>query len=124
MSSANSSYTLVSFLYTLGAPAQYLLTTTVSPLASGSISASPSSTDGYYNTGTSVQLHRESRCRLHIPVLDRRMDGSTNPQSVTMSAAQSVTANFSAAGRRLLRFSRAMPEQSFLAPRLRTAGWA
>ncbi|MBL8179016.1 MAG: CAP domain-containing protein, partial [Bryobacterales bacterium] len=42
--------------YTANFTTQYLLTTTVSPNGSGSISPSPSSADGYYNAGAVVQL--------------------------------------------------------------------
>ncbi len=94
MSSSDSSYIPVSFLYTLGAPAQYLLTTAVSPLAAGTIAASPSSTDGYYNTGTSVQLTATPAGGCTFLYWTGALTGSTNPQSVNMSAAQSVTANF------------------------------
>ena len=36
--------------------AQYLLTTAASPTSGGSVGRSPASADGYYNSGTTVQL--------------------------------------------------------------------
>jgi len=46
--------------------AEYLLTTSVSPSGAGSISLSPSSPDGYYDSGTSVTATAISRHRLHV----------------------------------------------------------
>ena len=42
--------------YTANFTTQHLLTTSVAPSATGTISSSPPSGDGYYNSGTSVQL--------------------------------------------------------------------
>ena len=42
--------------YTAVFTAQYLLTTDTSPPGTGGISAAPASTDGFYNSGTTVQL--------------------------------------------------------------------
>src|SRR5262249_35715828 len=46
----------VATTYTANFTTQYLLATSVLPAGSGTISANPSSADGYYNSGTSVQL--------------------------------------------------------------------
>ena len=77
---------------------QYLLTTTVSPASSGSILASPTSTDGYYNSGTSVQLTATAGSGNNFTSFSGNLLGSANPQSVVMTAPRSVTANFNASG--------------------------
>lgn len=98
MDDDNSSYVPVSFLYTVGAPAQYLLSTAVSPLAGGSIAANPSSANNLYTAGTPVQLTAMPAAGCTFLNWTGALTGSTNPQSVTMSSAQSVTANFQCSG--------------------------
>src|SRR5262249_16469143 len=46
----------VNTTYTANFTTQFLLTTGAYPAGSGAIGTSPSSTDGYYDSGTSVQL--------------------------------------------------------------------
>jgi hypothetical protein len=80
--------------YTATFAVQYLLTTTVSPAGAGSLTASPSS-GGYYNAGTSVQLTASANAGFQFGIWAGDLSGSTNPLSITMNAAHSVTANFS-----------------------------
>jgi hypothetical protein len=74
---------------------QYLLSTAVSPSAGGAITAVPSSSDGYYNVGTSVQLTANAASGYTFSSWSGDISGATNPQSIVMSAARSVTAAFS-----------------------------
>jgi alpha-tubulin suppressor-like RCC1 family protein len=80
--------------YTANFTTQYLLTTSVSPALSGTIAANPSSTDGYYNSGTPVQVTATPASNFTFGNWTGGITGSTNPQSVLMNNAQSVTANF------------------------------
>ncbi len=71
-----------------------LLTTAVSPAGSGGIAASPSSTGGYYTAGTSVQLTATPASGCTFVNWTGSLTGTSNPQTLTMSAASNVTANF------------------------------
>ena len=73
---------------------QYLLTTSVSPGAGGSISAVPVSSNLYYDFGTSVQLTAVAASGYGFSGFTGDLTGSTNPQTVVMSAARTVTASF------------------------------
>jgi hypothetical protein len=73
---------------------QYLLTTGVTPAASGTIVASPSSSSGYYNSGTSVQLTSTASTGYSFINWSGDVSGSASPQNVSMTAPHSVTANF------------------------------
>ncbi len=84
--------------YTANFTTQYLLTTSVSPAGSGTIAASPSSTGGYYNSGTSVQLTATAAANCAFSNWSGNLAGSTNQTSITMSAPQTVTANFQCSG--------------------------
>jgi hypothetical protein len=81
--------------YTAQFTTQYLLTTAVSPSAGGTVVTNPSSTDGYYTSGASVQLTATANSSYVFFSWSGDLTGSTNPQSVTMSAPRSATANFS-----------------------------
>jgi hypothetical protein len=83
--------------YTATFTTQYLLTTAVSPAGAGSVTASPSSS-GYYNAGTSVQLTASANAGYQFSSWTGGLSGSTNPQSIAMNTANSVTANFNASG--------------------------
>lgn len=72
---------------------QYRLTTTVSPAGAGTIMANPSSPNGFYNSGTSVQLTASS----NFLSWTGNLSGSANPQSIVMDGPKSVTANFGTA---------------------------
>ena len=84
--------------YTATFATQYLLTTTASPASGGSVNANPSSASGYYNAGTGVQLTATAGTGFQFSNWSGALSGSTNPQSLTMNAASSVTANFTTTG--------------------------
>jgi PKD repeat protein len=75
---------------------QYLLTTGVSPGGSGSITASPSSGDGFYNSDASVQLTATPIAGSMFAGFSGALTGVTNPQSLVMNAPKTVIANFTA----------------------------
>jgi uncharacterized repeat protein (TIGR01451 family) len=80
--------------YTANFTTQYLLTTKASPADGGTIAAAPASTDGYYNSGASVQLTATAAAGHQFSAFSGGLTGSANPQPVVMSAARSVTADF------------------------------
>ncbi len=84
------------FTYTASFTTQFQLTSNVSPAGGGSIVASPSSAGGYYDSGTPVQLTATpaSGCTF----VNWTGGLTANPQTVTMSAPQTVTANFQCSG--------------------------
>lgn len=75
---------------------QYLLTTAVTPAGAGSVAATPSSPDGYFAAGTAVSLRATANTPFTFAAWGSSLAGATNPQSVTMSAARTVTASFAA----------------------------
>jgi hypothetical protein len=81
--------------YTANFTTQFLLTTAASPGPGGTVLSSPSSADGYYNAGTSVQLTGVPNNSYVFLNWNGDLSGATNPQSVVMSAARNVTGNFS-----------------------------
>ena len=81
--------------YTATFSTQYLLTTSVT--GSGTITANPSSSDGYYNSGVSVQLTAAPLAGYTFSSFSGALIGTTNPQSVIMSAPRTVTAAFALA---------------------------
>jgi sugar lactone lactonase YvrE len=81
--------------YTATFTAQYLLTLNADP-ATGSISASPASPDGFYDTGTAVQLTATAADGFQFVSFGGDLTGSDNPQSLIMSAPRTVTASFGA----------------------------
>jgi Leucine-rich repeat (LRR) protein len=80
--------------YTANFTTQYLLTTIASPTSGGTISASPTSASGFYDSGTSVELTAAANSGYVFSNWSGDLTGSANPRSVTMSAPRSVTANF------------------------------
>jgi hypothetical protein len=82
--------------YTAQFTTQHRLTTSASPSVGGSVVASPSSSDGYYAAGTSVSITASPATGYVFTGFSGDLSGSANPQSVTMSAPRTVTANFSA----------------------------
>jgi uncharacterized OsmC-like protein len=92
---SNTSYVPPNFQYAVMAPqTQYLLSTSVSPAGGGSIAASPASAGGYYNSGTPVQLTATAAAGCTFVNWSGALTGAVNPQTVTMSSAQTVSANF------------------------------
>src|SRR5262249_33541321 len=79
--------------YTANFTTQHLLTTAVSPAGSGTVSATPSSEDGYYNAGTSVQVSAVANSLFIFSNWTGDITGTTNPASLTMSAPKTVAAN-------------------------------
>jgi hypothetical protein len=88
--------------YTANFTTQYQLTTAASPASGGTVSANPTSADGYYNTGTSVQLTATPNAGYSFLGWSGDLTGTVNPQSVTMTAPRNVTANFASAPRMTL----------------------
>src|SRR5271157_741178 len=88
---------LNSATYTIKWTTQYLLTTSVSPAGSGSISAAPTSADGYYNAGTAVTLTAVANSGYAFSFFSGDLIGTPNPQTLTMSMPHTVAANFSGA---------------------------
>ncbi len=76
---------------------KYLLTLAASPAGAGSMTANPTSPDGYYASGTSVQVTAAANAGYQFANFTGDLSGATNPQSVVMSAARSVTGNFNVA---------------------------
>ena len=81
--------------YTANFTTQYLLTANVNPGGVGFLNAFPTSGDGYYNSGTIVQLTATPANGFSFSYFTGSLSGSTNPQNVIMTAPRSVTANFS-----------------------------
>jgi hypothetical protein len=69
---------------------QYLLTRSVTPATGGSITATPSSIDGYYPQNTAIQLTANPATGFAFTAFSGDATGAT----VTMSAPRSVTAAF------------------------------
>jgi len=86
----------VAMTYTAVFNVQYLLSTSVSPSGYGAIAESPSSTDGYYNSGTPVQIAATATPGHDFSGFSGDLTGTANPQTLAMSAPHSVTANFMA----------------------------
>ena len=84
--------------YTASFATQYQLSSTVSPAASGAIVLSPSSATGYYASGTPVTLTATPSSGCTFVGWSGDLSGSTNPQSVNMTVAHSVTATFQCSG--------------------------
>ena len=84
--------------YTANFGTQYLLTTSALPSGSGSVTLSPSSPDGYYSSGTSVQVTAAAASSYTFANWSSDITGSVNPQSISMSAPHTVAANFQPIG--------------------------
>jgi sugar lactone lactonase YvrE len=72
---------------------QYLLTRSVTPATGGSITATPSSIDGFYPQNTAIQLTANPATGFAFTSFSGDATGAT-PAAVTMSAPRSVTAAF------------------------------
>jgi hypothetical protein len=84
----------VTTTYTASFTTQYLLTTAASPSSEGSIG--PGS--GWYNAGTAVSVSATATLGNQFTGFAGALTGATTPQSVTMNAPATVTADFSAVG--------------------------
>ena len=80
--------------YTANFVPQYPLVTTISPPGSGIISANPASPDGYYNSGTALQLTAVPNPNFQFSAWSGDLSGASNPQSLTMNGVHRVTAAF------------------------------
>lgn len=75
---------------------QYRLTTSVVPTNGGTLSVDPASTDGYYNSGSSVLLSYTANTNYTFSSWSGDLTGSTNYQILVMNAPRNVTANYAA----------------------------
>ncbi len=80
------------FRATITPVSQYQLTTAASPSGEGTITASPCSSNGYYSSGTVVTLTAQPHSGYYF--VNWSTGSTANPLYVTMSSAQSITANF------------------------------
>ena len=86
------SATFVAGAFATDGPLGHVLTVTSSPVAGGSVAANPAG--GTYAPGTVVTLTATPAAGYQFSSWSGDCSGSTNPCSVTMNAAKSVTANF------------------------------
>jgi hypothetical protein len=86
-----------SITYTANFSTSYLLVLSTSPTAGGTLTANPTSptSDGFYPSGTVVKLTAAANENYTFTQFSGDLTGSTDPQSVTMTAPHAVTANFS-----------------------------
>jgi photosystem II stability/assembly factor-like uncharacterized protein len=80
--------------YTANITAQYQLSLAVTPAAGGQLTAAPSTSDGYYNSGASVQIQAAPAPGYGFWYFSGGATGTTNPVSVTITQPLSVTGNF------------------------------
>jgi uncharacterized repeat protein (TIGR01451 family) len=80
--------------YTANFTTQYILVAGVSLAGAGAIAINPASADGYYNSGTSVQLTATPSPGYAFSAFSGNLTGTANPQNVTMSAPRQVMAVF------------------------------
>src|SRR5205807_6362164 len=73
-----------------------LLTLIASPSRGGTVTANPTSQDGFYNSGAAVQLTATANSGYEFGGYSGALTGASNPQSVVTSAPRSVTGNFTA----------------------------
>ena len=80
--------------YTANITVQYQLSLVVAPAGAGQLTANPPSADGYYNSGTAVQIQATPAAGYGLSYFSGGASGGTNPASVTMTGPLSVTGNF------------------------------
>ena len=95
--------------YTASFAAQYLLTATSAPASAGSITANPTSADGYYTSGRSVQLTASANSGFRFANWSGDLSGSSNPATLVVNAPRTVTANFSTQGPAQVRWTAVNP---------------
>ena len=81
--------------YTASFTTQYSLTTSGSPTNGGTVS--PAGTN-WYNSGQGISLSAAGSSGYAFTSWSGSLSGSTNPSTVTMNAAKTITANFSSPG--------------------------
>ena len=80
--------------YTANILAQYQLTVNLSPAAGGLVTVNPTSADGFYDSGASVTLTATAATGYYFWYFSGDVSGSPSPQTISMTAARTVTANF------------------------------
>jgi len=80
--------------YAANLATQYLLTENMDLQGGGTLTASPSSPDGFYTSGTVVQLTAAPVTGYRFLGYSGALSGTKLTQSVTMSAPETVTASF------------------------------
>jgi len=73
---------------------QYQLTTSVSPEGGGSVSLDPTSEGNWYDDGAAVEVTAEPSSGYKFVNWAGDLSGTTNPDTITMNSAKTVTANF------------------------------
>jgi hypothetical protein len=81
--------------YTANFTTQYSLTTTANPSAGGTLT--PAGTN-WYNSGQNVSISATGTSGYAFVSWSGSLTGSTNPSTITMNAAKTITANFSSPG--------------------------
>ncbi|MFN7938727.1 MAG: hypothetical protein U0R19_35685 [Bryobacteraceae bacterium] len=84
-------------LFTATFTTQYLLTTVISPATAGSVTVSPPSPTGYYESGVTVQLTATPNPGLQFLGWHGSLSGTTNPYTITINSPFTVTAMFTGA---------------------------
>lgn len=77
---------------------QYLLATTVMPVGTGTIVATPPSSDGYYDAGATVQVSAVPGESRSFGGWSGDLSGSAFAQTVLMTGPRAVTATFASVG--------------------------
>jgi M6 family metalloprotease-like protein/uncharacterized repeat protein (TIGR01451 family) len=80
--------------YTANIAAQYQLTLAVSPAGTGTVSASPASPDGFYNSGQVVAVTATPASGYYFGYFSGDSYAYSSPANITMSGPFSWTANF------------------------------
>ena len=80
--------------YTATLATQYLLTTGINPVSGGSVTAVPTSTDGFYAASAQVKLTAAAATGYSFLNFSGDLATTANGQTVTMSGPKNITANF------------------------------
>ena len=80
--------------YTASFTTQYLLTTAVNPVGTGSVNPNCSGGGCWYNIGATVNLQATTNTGYSFSSWSGAVTGTANPASLAMNAPKSVTANF------------------------------
>ena len=81
-----------------GTTTYYTLTVVVNPQGAGSVTISPTSSDGKYAAGTVVTLTATANPGYTFSNWSGDATGTSNPTTITMTSNKSVTANFTQTG--------------------------
>jgi len=80
-------------IYTANFDTQYLLQETADA-SQGTLRNTPASTDGYYNSGTEVQVEALPASGYEFTHFTGDLKGKTNPRTITIGGAESIAAHF------------------------------